>query len=202
MLSSFAKTQNFAIEASKMNIFYAGVYNPFKVVIENTPCKLVRVKSSIGVIEGDSCNYTFYTPIDNSYRTTIYIGLQKRDSILWFNQSEYRVEKIPLPTPYIAGKKGGEIEKSRLISGGDIIPILENFDCDCSFIIKSYALFFGRNDSIIYIKNKISGNRLTPEIIEQIQKTITNDKIKFYDIIAIAQDKREMNLSEMTFTIK
>ncbi len=193
-----------AVSNDKMNVLYKGIDNPLTIAVENYSCSKIITKINCGKLirDHDSCHYTFQADSLCVGVVKIQVGVVDSGKSKWLGTEWFRMKRIPDPVAMIAGQTRGPISKTLLLSQVAIIPILMNFDFELYFAVKTYSFEIVRNDSVIYKNEKIKGNRFTPEIINEIKKTKTNDKVKFYDITIIGLEKEDRIINEIKFTIE
>lgn len=86
-------SQNVVVSATKMNVLYADVDNPFSFAVNNSDCTNFQLSSNNGIIKcNDSCHCTI-NPIEIK-PTIIYI--KDKDGKL-VDSSEYRTKGLPIP---------------------------------------------------------------------------------------------------------
>ena len=196
--SSFG--QKFTISATRQNIFYKGLDNPIEVVIEDTKCDNISVSTTNGKIEKyNDCSYILRADSIGKANISVY-RKNKKDSI-FLGAYQFKVIDIPNPTPRLADKKNGEIDKNLLLALKSISTSIDGFDIDITIHIKSYSVFIvWSNDSITY--KEINGNKFTDELKDEFKKLKSGDRVYFVDIIAVLPDGKDRYLNSMKFKIK
>jgi hypothetical protein len=189
------------VAVEKMNVLYKGIYNPLTISVESHSCKEIVVKTSNGVITGSNGKYNFM-PKDSagkSSETYLYVGIKSGSTVKWIDTLKFRVKRIPDPVPMIANISGGYISKAVLIAAACIIPTLQNFDFDLSFVITSYTMTMNVKGDLIE-KNAV-GNKLTADMFAMINAAATGTKIYFENIKAICPDGTPRSLSSINLKL-
>ena len=201
LFCSFSFSQIVGVAVEKMNVFYKGFSNPITISIENHSCKEIVVKTSNGLITGSNGKYNFM-PKDSagkSSETELYVGIKSGTTVKWIDTLKYRVKRIPDPVPMIAGMSGGVIAKSLLVTAACIIPVLQNFDFDLSFIITSFVMTMNIKGDLI--EKYAVGNKLTADMITLISAAATGTKVYFENIKATCPDGTTRSLSSINLKI-
>jgi Leucine-rich repeat (LRR) protein len=101
---------------------------------------------------------------------------------------DFRLKRIPDPTPYLAGRVEGRINLE-LLMASPIIPKMANFDFDLNFRITEYSLNIYRADSMIFQELHSPGNILSWKSKAALSKCVNDDKVLIYNVNCIGPDK-------------
>ncbi len=196
--SSFG--QRFTISSTRQNLLYKGLDNPIEIVVEDTKCNNISVSTNNGKIEKyNDCSYIYIADTLGKTNISVYKKYKKDSTLVGTNH--FRVKEIPNPTPRLADKRNGEIEKNLLLAFKSISATLDGFDIDISIQIKSYSVFIvWSNDSITY--KKINGSKFTDDLKNEFKKLSSGDRVYFEDIVAVLPDNKDRYLNSMKFIIK
>jgi gliding motility-associated protein GldM len=177
------------VSPTSMNVFYIGVDNPVSISVPGSdptkieaslvgaPGKLVKVSNGnymVTVSSGSKC--TIPVSVKNAAGKTSPMGAP-----------EFRVKRIPDPTPMLLGKKSGEaLSLGELKSAGYLSAVLENFDFKANFTIQSFE--FGANIGGFYKTAQVTGNRFDSGVEALLNQVKPGGKIFFGDIRAKGPD--------------
>lgn len=81
---------------------------------------------------------------------------------------------------YYNDNPGDSLSKTRLKTGGALIPVLEDFDFDFYATIRSFVISYTQNDQVY--ETKIRGNIIPKEQITQLCKLKSGTRINFDNI--------------------
>jgi len=113
---------------------------------------------------------------------------------------EFRIKRIPDPTPMLLGKRNGEaISLGELKSAGYISAVLENFDFQANFSIMSFE--FGANIGGMYKTAQVNGNKFDGAVSSLLNQVKPGARIFFSDIKAKGPDGSTRTLNA-SFKIK
>jgi gliding motility-associated protein GldM len=184
------------VSATKMNVFYTGVDNPVSISVSGMADAQIQPSISAGEIRRVGNEWIVRVPETVSL-ATVSVKAQGRD----MGSSEFRVKRVPDPTATIGGISGGQIEKSRLIAAGAIIPTMPaDFEFDLTFQISSFNFVAARAGEIF--QRPGTGNRLTEEMINYIQNARRGDRVWLEDIYAKGPDGGTRNLGTINLTVQ
>ncbi len=187
------------VSPTKMNVFYAGVDNPVRVSapgftmanIDATVDNGVLVKSGEGYIArpkvvGKDANVTVKGKMDGKWRILKSVG--------------FRVKPIPDPVAMVAGKNGGSINKNLLAMQTGVDAVMDNFDFDLKFKIKSFTVStqvkgFTRDE-------KSTSDYFTKAQTKLLKGLRKNQKVYIEDIKAVGPDGSIRNLPAISFRVK
>lgn len=190
------------VSPTSMNVFYIGVDNPVSISVPGSdptkieaslvgaPGKLVKVSNGnymVTVSSGTKC--TIPVSVKNSAGKASPMGAP-----------EFRVKRIPDPTPMLLGKKSGEaLSLGELKSAGYLSAVLENFDFKANFSIMSFE--FGANIGGFYKTAQVNGNRFDSSVEALLNQVKPGGKIFFSDIRAKGPDGTVRTLTAQ-FSVK
>lgn len=171
-----------SIATEHTNYFFKEVENPFSVVVEDIPCAEVYVESTDGILEGDSCQYTF-TPkkgINNACFNIYHIT--DEDTILIKSLERY-VRDITEPIPFILGKRDCKVDSTffEIDFTPRIYVGIPNQLISIHFVTLRFSVMIYRDGKPYYWK-KFKGNKLPEELMAELKKLRPGDEVVFYDI--------------------
>lgn len=201
LFCSFGFGQIVGVAVEKMNVLYKGINNPLTISVESHSCKEIVIKTSNGVVTGSNGKYNFL-PKDSagkSAETELYIGIKSGSVVKWIDTIKFRVKRVPDPMPTIANISGGLISKAVLIAAACIIPTLQNFDFDLSFVITSFTMTMNVKGDLI--EKNAFGNKFTADMIAMINAAAKGTKIYFENIKATCPDGATRSLSSINLKL-
>jgi gliding motility-associated protein GldM len=191
------------MSASKMNVFYKGLKNPFEVGGGAIPNENLEVTMTNGKITKDGDKYliepTALDPNQSKTKVTVYanIGGQRR----LINTTSWRVKQVPDPVAKIAGQSGGDIRKETLGIQDGVLAVLEDFDFDFKYTVVEFTLETTGDGG--YISRYVSkSNRFTTEQKSALSKTSINSNVYIGDIKARGDDGSVRDLNPIVFKVK
>jgi gliding motility-associated protein GldM len=185
------------VSASKMNVFYIGVDNPVEVSAAGVPSAQIKVSMDGGNINKNS-DGTYNVNVSSPGKATV------RVSAPGVNYSkEYRVKRIPDPTPLLGGKeKGGSIGNGTFKAHGALIPMLIDFDFDAKCNLAGFTLVrVAKRQDPEPASNQ--GASLQGNARALQQKAVPGDKYVFQDIkCKCPGDGAARNLGQLVFDVQ
>lgn len=183
LIPAAARAQSVAIEHKKMNVFYIGVENPLKIVVESYSCDKVVVKAKGGVVKpsSENCGYTYRIDSCMAFSEQVYVGVMENNTIKWLDTLDYRLKRMPDPVIVIAGHWSGMVKKEQFIKSS-IIAELQNFQFDGYARVLSYSWEMRRDNMVIAGETAIQGNNFTEVLKSEISKAQAGDKFYFFDV--------------------
>jgi hypothetical protein len=194
-----AESPSCAVMIEKENIFYIGVDNPMKIVVQGAPLDQVKVSAceelKLTKTGDETYNVTCTTPSNNAF-LTVTVG----ETVL---KHPYRVKRIPNPKVLLGAKYD-----SQTMGNGDfkaqtgLAVVLDNFNYDAKYDIVSYRVVRARKrEDPIEILN--IGERFTQKTVELTNAALPGDVYYFDDIKVNAPgDGLRMTSSGLVFRIK
>jgi gliding motility-associated protein GldM len=177
------------VSPTKMNVFYIGVDNPVSVSVPGSdPTKvnatLVGAPGTISKVKAGE----YMVKVSSGTKCTIPVtvsGASGKSSSM--GAPEFRVKRIPDPTPMLLGKKSGDaVSLGEIKSAGYISAVLEGFDFQANFSIISFE--FGANIGGLYKTAQVNGNRFDSAVLALLNQVKPGGKIFFGDIRAKGPD--------------
>lgn len=187
------------VSATKMNVFYKGVPNPVSVSAPGFTMANIRatvdngslVKEGEGYIArpkviGKVANVLVEGKLDGQWRRLKTVG--------------FRVKPIPDPVAMVAGKNSGSINKNLLAMQSGVDAVMDNFDFDLKFKIKSFTVS-------TQVKGFTKDEKSTSDYFTKAQLRLLkglrkNQKVYIEDIKAVGPDGSIRNLPAISFRVK
>ncbi len=185
------------ISASKMNVFYIGVDNPVEVSAAGVPSAQINVSMDGGNISRNA-DGTYTVRVERQGVAKVNISAPGMNG-----SKEFRVKRIPDPTPLLGGKeRGGRIGNGTFKVHEALIPMLENFDFDARCNLAGFTLVrvAKRQDPETQANR---GARFEGGAAALKAKAVPGDKFVFQDIkCKCPGDIADRNLGQLVFDIQ
>ncbi len=187
------------VSPTKMNVFYAGVDNPVSVSAPGFTMSNLRATVDNGVLVRKDNGYIARPKVVGKVANVLVEG--KMDGKWRLLRSvKFRVKPIPDPVAKVAGKKGGFINKNVLASQSGVDAVMEGFDFDLKFKIKSFTVS-------TQVKGFTRDEKSNSDYFTRAQKTLLkglkrNRKVYIEDIKAVGPDGSIRNLPAISFKIQ
>ncbi len=185
------------VSAAKMNVLYIGVDNPIEISAAGIPSAQVKVSMDGGNISR-TANGTYNATVQTPGKAFIKVSAP---GITY--SKEYRVKRIPDPTPLLGGTlRGGAVGNGTFKGHTSLLPILQDFDFDARCNMAGFTLVrvAKRQDPEIAPNSgaTISGNARAIQ-----NKAVPGDKFVFQDIkCKCPGDVAARNLGQLVFDIQ
>lgn len=193
-------SQEIAIEMSRQNIIFAGLDNPFDIVVRKTPNKSLFLKKDNGRIDNNGDNFMIH-PIRIGLAKIAIYRISKKDTI-FLADKYFKVKSL---NSYVKARLGGQSDgimcKEKLEILKRIDAVVEELDICLTLNILSSRIVVFRGDSLVY-SNKINSKLITDDIKKDFSKLHYGDIIYFMDINIISLDKTQFELNPLKFTIE
>lgn len=187
------------VSPTKMNVFYAGVDNPVSVSAPGFTTGNVRASMDNGVLVKKGIGYIARPKVVGKVANVLVEG---RLDGKWrpLKSVKFRVKPIPDPVAKVAGKSGGFINKNVLAAQTGVDAVMDGFDFDLKFKIKSFTV-----STIIksYTRDeKSNSDYFTKAQIKLLKGLKRNKKVYIEDIKAVGPDGSIRNLPAISFKIQ
>ncbi len=184
----FVGTPSAIISPSKMNVFYIGVDNPVSISVPSASNEQVTatISGGGGSITKVAGNGTYNVKVTNKGECTINVNAKMGNASRSMGSMKFRIKSIPDPVAYVAGVKGGLVNKSTLLNSGGVIPKMDGFDFNLYPTIVSFTLTMNKSGDLI--SEFTTGSRFTPKMIQMLNSVSKGQKVFFEDIKAKMPD--------------
>ncbi len=191
------------MSATRMNVFYRGLDNPFDIGGGGIPKENLEVEMTNGKVikKGD----TFVirpTELDEQGKRTkvsVYANIGGSRKLVGF--TEWRVKQVPPPVAQIGGRSGGTIRKEVLDIQDGIMAVLEDFDFDYKFRVTRFNMQFSGAGGYVDVK-PATGNRFTTEQKDRIRRLQPNSVIYIDNIQVVGDNGETRDLDPISFKIQ
>ena len=189
------------MSATKMNVFYRGLDNPFDIS-GGIPKEDLEIEMENGkwTKSGDAFLIRPTELDEQGKRTkvTVYANVNGTRKIV--GTSYWRVKKVPDPVAQVGGISGGNIRKEVLAIQDGVLAVLEDFDFDFKYKVTEFELqtTAGGYTTI----KKSNSNRFSTEQKELLKRSNPESLVYIGNIKAIGDDGSTRDLKGITFTVK
>jgi len=191
------------MSATKMNVFYLGIKNPFDVGSGTIPRDKLEVTMTNGTItkSGDAFIVQPKALDELQKRTTVTVYANINGKRRLIGTSKWRVKQVPDPVAQVAGQTGGDIRKERIQIEDGVMAILEDFDFDFKYKVTQFELQTSGVAGYVNIK-KSKSNRFTAEQKKQLRNAKPQSIVYISKIKAIGDDGKIRDLDPISFKIR
>ena len=173
------------ISATAMNVFYIGVPNPVDISAAGIPKDQIQATVTNGSISKSKDGWE--VRVKKPGKAVVNVAATLEGERKNMGSMEFRVKKIPTPTPEIAGKSSGSVNKNRLAVTSGIIAKMENFEFDIRVMVDSYMFTYIAANGLSKEMN-VKGPRFTQEVKDVIKRLKPGSRVTFEKIKAKMPD--------------
>ena len=193
-----------AISPTKMNVFYIGVPNPVEVSAAGVSSNKMNVSMSGpggGTINRNS-DGTYTVNVKTQTRKGEFAKINVSADGLTASK-DFRVKRIPDPTPTLGGQKGGTLGSGSFKAQQGILPKLDGFDFDAKCTITSFNMIRVPKRTDPEVVRGHRGGRFAPDAQGIIGKATPGDIYYFEEIkCKCPGDAAARNLGTLAYRIK
>lgn len=191
------------MSATRMNVFYLGLKNPFDVGGGAIPKENLRVSVTNGKItkSGDSflIEPTALDELAKRTKVTVTADIGGQQRVV--GTSVWRVKRVPDPVAQINGQSGGDIRKEVLAIQDGIMAVLEDFDFDFKYKVTQFNIETSGVAGYVTIK-KSNSNRFTAEQKAQLARVKPQSIVYIGNIKAVGDDGSTRDLDPISFKVR
>jgi gliding motility-associated protein GldM len=191
------------MSATRMNVFYRGLDNPFDVGGGGIPQENLEVSMTNGKVLKRGTNYIIQpSDLDEMGRRTkvsVYANIGGERRLL--GTTDWRVKRVPDPVAQVAGQSGGEIRKERLLVEEGVMAVLEDFDFDFKYTVTRFNVQVSGTGGYVSIWESNS-NRFTEDQKEQFRRLNPNSLVYIANIKAVGDDGESRDIDPISFKIR
>ncbi len=191
------------MSATKMNVFYKGLENPFEVSGGAIPGENLEVRMTNGTITRKGDGFIIKpTDLDEQGRRTkvsVYANINGERRLV--GTSDWRVKPVPDPVAQINGSSGGDIRKEVLNIQQGVMAVLEDFDFEFKYTVTEFTLETTGAGGYTN-RYPARGNRFTDEQKGALSRVNPNTWIYIADIKAVGDDGTTRDLDPISFKVK
>jgi gliding motility-associated protein GldM len=191
------------MSATRMNVFYRGLDNPFDVGGGGIPQENLEVSMTNGAIRKRGNDYIVQpSELDEQgRRTTVSVFANIGGERRLLGTTNWRVKRVPDPVAQVAGQAGGTIRRERLLVEDGVMAVLEDFDFDFRYTITQFRVEISAAGGYVNFFESNS-NRFTDEQKEQFRRLNPNSLIYIANIKAVGSDGTTRDLDPISFKIQ
>lgn len=196
----YAQTENLAVIAAKMNVFYFGIDNPVSVAVPGYSNEDINVSITNGTIKGSDGKYT--VTVSGGTETIINVTAKTGTGEIKVGCDTFKIKKVPDPIPCIGNYCTSKISctKEELLKNPEITVSL-TLPFDLKFEVASFTFSYFPNKETLSEKN-VTGNKFSKDIIDIIHKMEIGNKFYHENIKSKGPDGTARTLAAMIVTIK
>ncbi len=188
------------ISPTKMNVFYLGVDNPVEISVPGIPSEKLDVNISNARMRKSGDQYIVSPNEGTAGRTSVIsVSAQVNEGTQSLGSQEFRIKRVPDPVATVAGRRGGNIDKSLLMAQRAVIAKMDNFDFDLSFRVSSFSVSTVRSG---YIRiEEAEGSAFTSAQKDLIGSAGVGSQVTINNIEAKGPDGTTRDLGSISFTV-
>ncbi len=191
------------MSATRMNVFYRGLENPFDVSGGGIPQENLEITMSNGSAEkqGNSWVIKPNELDEQGRRTTVTVHANVDGQRRLLGSSNWRVKRVPDPVAQVAGQSGGTIRRERLLVEDGVLAVLEDFDFDFKYTITQFRVEVSGAGGYVSAWESNS-NRFTDDQKEQFRRLNPNSLVYIANIKARGDDGTIRDIDPISFKIQ
>jgi hypothetical protein len=186
-----------ALMLDKMNVFYIGLDNPMTVSSGTGDEKTKLSASGGGVTLTRSAPGKYIARATTVGESTITVSDGKQNTPF-----KFRVKRVPDPLTTIGGTiKGGKLPKGTLQVQQGVKAILEGFDFDAKFTVKSFEFTYVPKNGDLR-EGKCVGERFSQDWSSAVNGCKPNDVFLIENVKVVGPDGSERKIPGLSIQIK
>ncbi len=190
------------MSATKMNVFYRGLANPFDVGGGGIPKENLEVTMTNGKVTPKGDSYVIQpTDLDEQGKRTkvsVYANIGGERRLI--GTSDWRVKPVPAPIAQVAGRSSGDIRKEELVIQQGILAVLEDFDFDFKYTVTQFTLeTIGQGGYTNRYQSE--SNRFTQDQINELKRLNPQSWVHITNIKAVGENGESRDLEPIAFKI-
>ncbi len=191
------------MSATRMNVFYRGLDNPFDVSGGGIPQENLEVSMTNGSVikRGNDFIIQPNELDEQGRRTTVSVHANIGGERRLLGTSNWRVKRVPDPVAQVAGQAGGTIRRERLLVEDGVMAVLEDFDFDFRYTVTQFRVEISAAGGYVNFFESNS-NRFTAEQKDQFRRLNPNSLIYIANIRAVGSDGTTRDLDPIGFKIQ
>ncbi|MCK5730260.1 MAG: gliding motility protein GldM [Draconibacterium sp.] len=191
------------MSATKMNVFYLGIKNPFSIGGGAIPNELMDVTMTNGKITKSGDSYiiepTALDELEKRTKITVYANIGDTRRVV--GTSTWRVKRVPDPVAQVNGQTGGDIRKEVLAIQDGVLAVLEDFDFDFKYEVTEFEIMTSGVAGYVNVK-KSNSKWFTAEQKDMLNRARPQSLVYISNIKAIGDDGSTRNLDPISFKIR
>ncbi len=190
------------MSATRMNVFYLGIKNPFDIGGGAIPKELMDVSMTNGEITKTGDTYiiepTALDEVGRRTNVTVYASIGGKRRVV--GVSGWRVKQVPPPVAQVNRQTSGDIRKEVLAIQDGVEAVLVDFDFDFKYKVTQFEIQTSGVAGYVTTR-KSSTNRFTSEQKDMLSRVKPQSIVYIFNIKAIGDDGKTRNLDPISFRI-
>lgn len=190
------------MSATRMNVFYRGIKNPFDIGGGGIPKENLMVEMTNGKVTKTGDSFVIEpTELDEQGRRTkvsVYANIGGTRRLV--GTSDWRVKRVPDPVAQVNGQSGGPIRKEVFRIQDGVMAVLEDFDFNFKYTVTEFEVQIPTAGGYVSLF-KSTSNRFTKEQKEQFERLAPNSLVYIGNIKAVGDDGSTRELDPISFKI-
>ncbi|MFH2141191.1 MAG: gliding motility protein GldM [Bacteroidota bacterium] len=189
------------ISPTKMNVFYIGVENPVDISVPGVAADKIRPSISGGggslYKSGKGYMVKVTTPTKDC---KISVSAEVNGSMRSMGSMPFRVKRVPDPVATVNGQKGGDIQKTLLMSQSGVKAEMENFDFELTYNVVGFSV--SANIGGFSQEAPCGGARFDAKALNIIKQVERGQKVYIENVRAKGPDGTVRPLGSIIFKLK
>ncbi|MGB1204121.1 MAG: gliding motility protein GldM [Chitinophagales bacterium] len=188
------------VAADKMNVFYIGVPNPVSASITGIPDSKVSVSMTGGSITKASGPGKYTVNVNSPGKAKVNLNGKNKKGESVNGSADFRVKRIPDPTPEVGGKQGGAMKTGELKAQLGVAARLKDFDFDAKFKVVGFEMTLAeRGQDLLTCVN--GGSKFGGQCANLIKRAKVGSIYYFDNIRAKGPDGTTRKLPTISFKV-
>lgn len=184
----------------KMNVFYIGVENP----VQLQPCGAALADLEVEATGGTLTNKgegLYTVKVEATGRCKLSVYLKQGDKRKLMEEQEFRCKPLPSPYAALGGMlRNGKATAEKILGLKSVVPMLESFDFEANFVVKSFSMLVVSNGKTEKAETK--GNIYSKEMKAMLEAAKSGDMVIVKDIVVEWPDKSSREISAVVVMVE
>ena len=191
------------MSATRMNVFYRGLENPFDVGGGGIPHENLEVTMTNGTVtkRGNSFIIRPNELDEQGRRTTVSVFANVGGQRRLLGTTNWRVKRVPHPVAQVAGQTSGTIRKERLLVEDGVMAVLEDFDFDFKYTVTQFRVEVVGPGGYTNAWES-NNNRFTNDQKDQFRRLNPNSLVYISNIKAVGSDGVTVDIDPISFKLQ
>ena len=164
------------VSPDKMNVFYIGLDNPVSISVPGVAAEDIQPSVSGGSISGARGKYNVKVNASAKEATVNVSAKTKSGTKSMGAGVKFRVKPVPNPVATIYGKRGTDvIKQGELQFLKSVVPMLDNFEFDLKFPVKSFDVSMNVNG--LEVTESTNGGQISDKQLALIKRAKKGSKV-------------------------
>lgn len=199
-VSAMAQSNSGFLMPVKMNVFYIGVDNPVQLQACGAALSDLEVEAQGGALTKQS-EGMYTVKVEATGRCKLSVYVKQGDKRKLVQEQEFRCKQLPSPYAALGGMlRNGKATAEKIIGLKSVVPMLENFDFETNFMVKSFTMLILSNGKTQKAETK--GNIYSKEMKAMLENAKSGDLVVVKDIIVEWPDKSSKEISALVVLVE